>query len=331
MILRAFSSNRPVLLLALPVLAGALAWPLLVSGPIPTMASQYRVDRMLEGQWFAGAPLIISLVCLLLGSIQVNRLFNRHEFHDSPTYIPSLIYFVSGIGLLFLQFSPSVYIANLFVILGLHPLLSVYRQQRVLSEYFRAGLGMGMAALIFPPYTSLLAALWVCIIYTRAFNWREHLLSLIGFGIPFLYWVSYAYYTGTYNNIVLFHLEFGVDKANGWLHEGWVTRAFVISLALSFLLALPRYLFLSQRSTNKARNVKTVFFILGIGLISSIFTSHTFSGKWLISGWMLPLAIVSGYWYTNYRYSLVAPVVFYLSLFTATLLCLQHAGVLTFF
>jgi hypothetical protein len=327
MILREFSSNQPAVMISIPILIGAMTIALVAGGTLPVPVTTFGVDQYLVQSGTTWLPVAFAAVCLLLGSIMVNRLFNRHEFHDSPTYIPALIYSLCGMGTILLQFSPSVFLANLFLISGLDPLLSVYRQSKVISQYFKTGLGIGLAALIFPPYLGILPALWISVFYTRAFHWREHLLLLIGFGVPFLYWISFRYWNNELQGTILFHRIIGSDTAIQWLYSSWIPRIFSLSVIISFLFALPRYLFLSNRSSNKSKNVKSVFFIQSLGLIASLFLGFFLCGKWLIPGLVLPISVVAGYWYTNYRYSLVAPFAFYFLLVTSVMLCLGYLGI----
>lgn len=328
MILREYSSNQPGLVIPYPLLIGLATIPLIMNGFELEIASNFRADSMLSVQGISWLPLVFSSICILAGAIYANRVFNRHEFHDSPTYVPGLLYTLIATGCMLLQFSPSILLANLFLLAGLDPLLGVFRQGRVLSQYFKAGIWIGLASLIYPPYIATLPALWVSILFTRAFHWREHLVCLLGFSVPFLYWISLNYYDGNLSSIVMFHKIIGQNPGINWMKSGWINQVFSISIIISLLAALPAYLFFSQRNNNKSRNVKAVFFIITLGLLSSILVSYLFSGMWLVSGVILPVSFISGYWFTNYRYSLIAPFVFYFMLGACILLGFHFSGII---
>jgi hypothetical protein len=50
--------------------------------------------------------------------------------------------------------------------------------------------------------------------------------------------------------------------------------------------------------------------------------------KWLLLSMLLPLTFIIGYWFTNYRYSLAAPFVFYFLCVCSALVVLSYYGLL---
>jgi hypothetical protein len=325
MILRQYSSNQPYLLASLPIIAGAMLLPQLNGAVETPIQSGFPLDAALLGfytnKFFLvfGAWLLVSA-----GAFLSNFTFNRNEFHTAPTFLPGLIYAVIASALSLVQISVPALAANLVVLVGVNVLLPVYRQPRALAEYFSAGFWFGLAALLFPPYLSLLGALLVSIIYTRAFNWREHLVAILGFGTPFLYWVCWKFWWNDTGNLILFHSTVSYDDVPIVGVEVWVQRVFLILIALTLLLALTRYLFVSDRVNNKVRIMKVVFFVVILALLSSHAISIKLCTQWLVAPAVIPVTFLGGYWYTNYRYSLIAPFMFYALLVCALLVTFNH-------
>lgn len=312
MILRQFSSNQPYLLISIPVVLGAILAPALQKGMAAAPASSFPLDHWMEhAPLTQGALVIVAGVLLLLGAVYSNFTFNRHEFHAAPTFVPGLLYALTGAALCLVQFSMAALLANLFVLGGLNTLLQVYRQSRVLSEYFISGFFFGLAGLIFPPYISLAAGLWVCVAYTRTFHWREHFLVLVSFALPFGYWMLWKYLTDTLNEMVLFHVAVSFNQTLQGDWEIWSIRVFLILLAATLVLSVVRYLFLSERQSNKGKSVKSVFLIMALSMMVSCALLMLWRGEWIYLPMLIPVTFLCGYWYTNYRFSLLAPVAFY--------------------
>jgi hypothetical protein len=93
---------------------------------------------------------------------------------------------------------------------------------------------------------------------------------------------------------------------------------------LSLLFAIPRYLFLSERSSNKAKTIRTIFFIVALTLVGSYFIAFLLMWKWIVMALLLPVSFLLGYWFANYRVSLVAPFFFYL-LLASSVACIVGA------
>jgi hypothetical protein len=325
MILRQYSSNQPYLLASLPLVAGAMLLPQLSGAVEMPIKSGFPLDGALSVLYLSKYFLVfVTWLLVTAGAALSNFTFNRNEFHTAPTFLPGLIYAVVASSLSLVQLSVPALAANLAVLVGVNVLLPVYRQPRALAEYFSAGFWFGLAALAFPPYFSLIAALTVSIIITRAFNWREHLLSILGFGSPFLYWVCWKFWWNDMGNLILFHSTVTYDDVPLIGAEVWVQRVFLSLIVITFILALTRYLFVSDRVNNKVRIMKMVFFVVALALLSSHAVSVQLCTQWLVAPIVIPVTFLGGYWYTNYRYSLIAPFMFYALVVCALLVTFNH-------
>ena len=322
MILRQFSSRQPYMLLASPLITMIVLLPAWQWGFISFSFAQFPLDRLLF-------PLLkipylgisIAAVFIIIGAVLANIIFNRHEFNTAPSFVPALLYTVVATTFCLLKCNLPILVANVAVIIGLNRLMEVFRQSNALPAYFKAAFFLGLGALAFPPYALLLPAMLLSILNTRSFNWREHLLSIIAFITPFVYWVVWMLWTDRLNDLILFRKNLTFNDPEGmpdWNNN--YTLAFSIALGLSFLLALRSFIFLSDRSSNQARNVKRIFLLIALFAIGSTIFSNLYNGQWIPEVAILPVTYIIGNWFTNYRYSLLAPFMFYILLGTAALL-----------
>jgi Family of unknown function (DUF6427) len=328
MLLRQFSSNRPLALALLPVLAVLVAMPLFWDKGMPIKTFGFPIDvftgYLTVAPWISGLAVV---VLIFSGGLLCNMVFNRNEFYTSPTYMPSFMYIMIAGTLLTYDHAVSLLVANLFLLLGLSSVLEVFRQTRVLSEYFQAGFWMGIAALVYPPYVTVVLGLWVSIFFTRAFNWREHMAMLLAFGTPFLYWVVWKFYWNQLSSLVLFYNEISFDHRAPIETLDWTDRVFLISVGIALIVAIPRFLFSGGSGSNKSRNVRAVFFIVSVSLFASVLVSGLWLGQWVVSGSLIPMTFILGYWFANYRVSLIAPFVFYGLIAASSLMVLHSCGI----
>ena len=318
MILRTYASNQPLSLGLLPVTTLLVLFMAAARDRLEALHADFPADRLFAG-WYSSPYALAALsgVLILLGAYLANVVFNRHEFFNVPVYIPAFMYSLLATTLAVIQLSIPVLLANLFLLLGLNRQLKIFQQPRVLAEYFEAGLYYGIAALCFPPYLSLAAAIWAGTMVFRAFHWREYLLPLIAFAVPFVYWISWLYFYDNLSALVLFHKWVSFDVQSFFSSWGRSERVFGITILICLLFALPRYLFLNERSSNRSKTIRILFFLVALAAAGSYFLAYALTWKWIIMALLLPVAFTLGYWFANYRVSLAGPFLFYAILITS--------------
>jgi hypothetical protein len=313
------------MLLAAPLVVLSVLLPAWSWGFITFSFSSFPLDRLLLPILpipFLGV--IIASVLIVLGALLANIIFNRHEFNTSPTFVPALLYAIIATALCIIKCNIPVLVANVAIIIGLNRLMEVFRQSNALPAYFKAAFWLGVGALAFPPYILLLPAMLLSILNTRSFNWREHLLTIIAFVTPFIYWAVWMLWTDRFDDLILFKKTLSFNTPEGmpdWTNN--YTRSFGVAVGASFLLALRSFIFLSDRSSNQARNVKRIFLLIALFALGSTGFSFLYIGQWIPEVCILPATFIIGNWFTNYRYSLLAPFMFYIVLVTSALLIIH--------
>jgi hypothetical protein len=325
MILRTYASNQPLSLVFIPVTVGVVVFLAVLQGVLIPVDVGFPADFMMKSVYASPWSLgVLVTVLILAGAILSNVVFNRHEFYNTPVFIPALMYAMMATTLSLIQLSLPLLLANVFALLGLNRHLKIFLQPRVLAEYFEAGFWYGMSAVFFPPFLILLVGVWLCTIITRAFQWREYILPIMAFAVPFAYWISWLFFRDHLDQLILFRKVLSFDAQSYFMDWHWTTKAFVFTALASLIFALPRYLFLAERSSNKSKGIRTIFMIMALMMVLAYFLAYVLLFKWLISALLLPVAFLLGYWFANYRVSLVAPFFFY-GLAICSILSLIHA------
>jgi len=314
MLLRLYTSSQPALLITYPVLAALGLWPVWVKRPVDLRPYAYPAEQWIESL-FPGPfeSWSVALILISFAAWQVNALYNRHEFFSSAVFTPGLVYVLLAIGLMPLAPSNALLLANCFVIAGIDQVLRVYHQQRALSEYFLAGFFLGCAALIYPPMLILGLGLWLSISYSRSFRWREYAVSALAFVSPFVWWLAVREIAMSTQPAVLFYYRHDPEIWKWWGGQvtGWPTRIFLLLSMAALLIGLPRFMNPGGRVTNRVRNLSSVFVIFTLFSIGALAMEVAFTGHWALGVVLVPFSVFIGHWYTNYRYSLLAPFVFY--------------------
>ncbi|MCA1764110.1 MAG: hypothetical protein ABR574_01855 [Cryomorphaceae bacterium] len=273
-----FSSNRPVVLaiLAIPaVLFGVYAYTnaapaeAVAGGPLFDLLEKY----VLNIRWI---HLSLGMAVNIFGAIVLNRISNRHEYCSKENYFPGLLYFF------FVSLDPQwIYlnplsISNVLIFLAVRRLLAIHRVQDTAGNVFDAGIILGLATLFFPPLIVAVPLIWLSLGQLRTFSFREWLIPISGFIIPFIYAVVYYWWYGLSLNYDEFTTQLNPSWGNLFGGENFVAYGFIaFSILLSFI-GLGRFISSLSSSTVNQKNTRIVFmwmsFILLIlyGYISAL-------------------------------------------------------------
>ena len=314
MILRQFSSNQPYLLFVLPFLNLLVFVPCLFGYVIPEVQQQFPFDiinlECVLTPWLGAG---IAWVVITLGAILFNWVYNRHELHNGPTYVPAIVFSNLFTVIFLLNHSITFLFAQIFLTMGANRLLEVYRQKTALDPYFRAGFWFGLAALCFPLYLTLMPMLLVAVIFTRGYNFREYIMPLAGFVFPIMYCFSMQYLFMDNWNFYLFKRIISLNSQDNWMIHSYSKLSFYALCALSLLFSMLSLIASGDRNTNKNRNSKWIIVFLCFAMLGSVTVGWLFLNQLIIEGVGLGLILCLSYWYSNYRVSLFAPAFFYIS------------------
>jgi hypothetical protein len=321
MLLRQYSSHQPLLVLTYPAIVAAILLPAAFGGRLSAKQTWFPLDLLVKSHGQTPMQLAISAgILIVLGAFFVNFLYNKYEFQNQQSYVPGMFYSLAASAFCLTMVSLPGLLANVFLIFGLYRGLAVHRQTRALGEYFETGFWFGMGALSCPPLVALLPTLWVMVLFTRAFNWRELLLPALGFLAPFLYWAAWQLWFQDRYDFVLFRGFYSLALESPYRHLSWGAGYFYISVLVILLLSYPGFFFLGDRASNKSRNLRFTFLWFSVGIFASFALGRILVYEFLPALLLLPLSIVGGLWFSNYRYSLLAPFAFYFFLIMLVLL-----------
>ena len=137
----------------------------------------------------------LAFIILLLEGFILNSVLIYHELVPKNSLIPSLVFFtIMSSSPVLLNIYPAL-IAIMFFIIFLNLILPLYEQENNLRAILSAGLILAIGSMIYLPLVLLLPFFWMCFLIFRILKWREWLISLIGFLIPYLYLAVYYFWT----------------------------------------------------------------------------------------------------------------------------------------
>lgn len=253
----------------------------------------------------AGISNVILISILTVNAVLINYTYNKHEFFERNTYLPSLIY------VLIVCFFPMSTLLNgdlfahFFIILALHELLNIKQSDDSRRTAFNASLFIGLATTMNPVFLYFLPVFSLSLISIRKFIFREHLLAIIGFVIPFL-WLFYVdkdFYSALF--------EFTAQLDYGRL-PNYVLFAPNVIIALLLILSYRNIgLRITKSSIRFKRLMTMVLYLLLLSAISSLIIFTFFNSYFYFSSGAIALSIILPYAYNDSKKKVLPVLLIY--------------------
>ena len=225
-----------------------------------------------------------------------NRIINKHSLLRQSTWFPLFFFLLlSTCRPSLVGFYPAL-VASFFLVLSINRLFSSYMKEKALSELFDTGFFIGIATLFYLPAISFIIFIGAGLFTLRTLNWRDWIVSLIGFLLPFLF--TYTYNLVFYPNYGWFAKisnQFTYHKIN--LSFSWEQILVMVIVLFSALLSL--WFFVNKITENvvkaqKAWSLMVWFSVASLitFILSPVKDSHTLSvfiipGSFILSAYFL--------------------------------------------
>jgi len=307
-VLKAFHSNRPFVLVLIPVLV-VIFFVLNYNTGYHRGYEELRLG--IWGSYKVQSSLLLSVFSMSLtigGGILLNGLYNKNEFSERNNYLPALLY------VLFLSFFSSFYfldglaIAQIFLILTVRQLLNLSQKEDGRRIVFNTALFFGIAGTFFPVLLLGTPVLFFLIWINRPFLFRESMLIIVGLLLPIIYVGAYIY---------IFRINIGLDDLNSSSKEIFKVDmwALIGGASLIFLAGLKRLLNKINVSSIRFKKIFRLLLLLTILLLALLLIDvFTYRRIQVLSLLLIPLSLVLPYGFGEKKPSLLPSVLFYIVL-----------------
>lgn len=144
-----------------------------------------------QGSWASRG---IAIFLLLFNATMLNYIVSEHRIEYETTLFPGLFYVLISSAIPdFLHLSP-ILMGNTFLIFALLNLVKTYKKNNCASLIFNVGFWLSIASLFY--FSFAVFVLWgiLCLNVLRAFKFKEWLIMLSGFIVPYLLLGTYHFW-----------------------------------------------------------------------------------------------------------------------------------------
>lgn len=178
----------------------------------------------------ATAGTISALVFMILLAFLVFKINVQYSFIKVRTVLPSVLFILISSGLHELHSMHPVYPAALFLILTIDRIFNSYDKEVIHSNAFDAGILLAVGSLFYFNLVFFFPFLWIgFIILKPQVNWREYIISTLGFVLPWLAALAYYGATGQSDELM------ATLKSNISLHGSLLKGNLSVQIYLGFL------------------------------------------------------------------------------------------------
>ncbi len=244
-VLRAFKTKQPFLLLFLPIIAVAFWLKWFINPVINWDVDNLMPFASLLVNSLKNTPLVIgivSVVFILLTSYGLYFINERYQILRKGSNLPSLFYLllVSALSSC-IGFNPVIF-AAFFILIAFERLLFSYKMHKNISSLFDIGFAIGVATGFYFYSGVFLAFVILSLFVIGRVSLREFLALIVGVLLPALFIWTYYFYTDQLSLLVS-KLNYGFSEGLDfiafsfyqWVFIGFVALLYVISLAGMFL------------------------------------------------------------------------------------------------
>jgi hypothetical protein len=270
--IRFFKAPQPAALFIIPLLVTVL-WltagfsPIL--SPEPTGMPLWTLAEVVFHRLPNFRNLILLIALVSFEAIYLNQITNRHEVIYRNSYLPSLAFaLVAASSAGFLVFHP-LHIVNLLLLRLYDKSFSLFKNESPTSALFDSAFLAALAALFYFPALPFFFLLLLAVNILRPFSFREMLVVLIGYVLPFFFISVYFFWN---HGFAAFWNDFGERFYTLWpvLHISWTGSLIFLSVVMGVLLVLSVSKMRRHYSKNiiRARNYQQLLYLhvlFGIG------------------------------------------------------------------
>jgi hypothetical protein len=273
MLLKALKSNQPTHFLLIPLIAVAL-W--IRSFVHPEVFSFYAGEDMMllykPVSILLGKNLLLNhisaLIFTILLAFLILKLNVQYAFIKVKTFLPPSLFVLITSGMSDLHAMHPVYPAALFLVLSIDRIFNSFDKEIIHSNAFDAGIFLAIGSLFYLNLVFFFPLLWLgFIIIKPKVNWREYILTTIGFVLPWLAALTYYLIAGRENEL-LYTLQMNFTSHQTFLRANLPIQIYVGYLVLLTLLS--SFFLLSQyvdKRISSRKFFKVFFWIFLISIV----------------------------------------------------------------
>jgi hypothetical protein len=296
MILRILKSGGPLNYLIF-LITGILFWLNSFRVPLPYGFFDGENNSILYSpifqitKQFPFVQVLLSLVIVLFLAFLIQQINSRFSLIEARTNLPIMVYIIIIGGFTNMHTLHPVFFSAIFMLLGINSMFSIFNNPNPNADIFNAGFFLAIGTLFYYNLIVILPAFLIAVsILRRERKWREFFILIIGFVMPVLFAISYAFVTDQLNETLQDFVKSIFTPINHF-KTNYPLQGFLALLI--FLTIIGSIKIIQQYDSRKVSTRKyflTLFFVFIFSMVSFVFIPATSQEMLVIS--VLPVTFL---------------------------------------
>lgn len=244
---------------------------------------------------------LFALIIILVQSFVFNSYLTNHNLVAKRTYLPALISLMLFISFMGNKFLNPVLCSSFLLIILLKYLLVLYEKKEPFQEVLNIGLYIALLTFFNPSFIWLLLFVWLILIFFNIKSWREYLILIIGFAIPYFFVLCISYLNGNLNTLFI-ETQSRFSKIFIMPHF-YLLHTMLIIVVIAFgLISIITIFFYNRKSESLpiiARKKMIVFFVFLLFLLFIWITSNHYINYLMIV--FIPISVYISSFFQHFR------------------------------
>lgn len=326
MLTRLFKSSLPFQAVILATITGLL-WLNVFYQPskMPGFDS-YVIQKGIYNAFATDATVssAMALLALVLSALILNFFIANNDYIPRYTLLPAFLYvlfFSHSPGLLFLNPATLPTVLLLVVLINT---MKMHDKEDAFVLVFNTSFITALAAILYPPAMVYLVFIWFSFLVNGLHKWREWVISVLGFVIPYLFVLMAYFWFDRFPEFLVNHIPVPFINWNAIPIPNTIEIILSVLISLLFIIGFRKVLTVqNERVISFRKRTWTMLWFSFFSFISLLFAGADY---WYhLSLLTIPAIAFVSYYFLNQRKSLGAELMVWLLLI---MIVLQNTGVL---
>ena len=206
---------------------------------------------------------IIGSLIIILQTIHLNYIFEKHGVHYKNTFLPALFYVIyaslfNGVDD---KITPAL-IAQTPLMIVLEIYFDLYKSNELRQKLFNSMLVLGIAILVYLPLAYLILAFWISLFFVKIPSLRDFIIATLGALLPLYFAFVFLYFTNQEQYFFQKSELLIQFKTHILIEETRAEQILMAVLGLIVLLALVKLYNNHFKNIIKTRIIQQMLFVL---------------------------------------------------------------------
>jgi hypothetical protein len=310
MFIRIFRSKYFLQFLLFFILAFALWIDVLINPSKINLALQNTGASWLD-KIFTGFPLItviLSIGLLIFQALVFNQIHDNHRLAERNQMLVAAFYILLMSSTPILVRPNIMIIVNFLMIILINTMLNILGKHEPYRQVFDAAFLVGIASLLYFPAVVFIVFIWLCFVVFQIFTWREWVISIFAFLIPYLFVGTYYFYTDELLEVLqkyvtnFYEIKPIIVSTNTYAFIIWGLLTFLVLLVFSRMLKG-----IAESISDLRKKNRVVLFFLFIVAVSSVYSGENF--RMHLSLAAIPVSAIFGTYFSQSKRMLLPEII----------------------